>query len=265
MRPYFTIIIPNYNNGEWIEGCINSVLEQTFQDFQLIIVDDCSTDNSKELIAKYDSKFENIHAVFLEEKRFNGGSRNAGYDYASKSGFLGEYVLFLDSDDKYKDSEVLQDIYDLIVSNNNPDCVRLSYEAVRPERVIPVILQETSPQALVNDVNCATWLKVIKSEKWVHQVENSLMEDAIHNYMQCDVIDTVVPIKRICISWNRLNTNSCSTHPELQNGKWKSSMYRYVADLMDNVPKHDYCLRERNARLTAAERNVKLGRVTQDK
>ena len=265
MKPYFTIIVPNYNNCDWLDASIGSIVKQNFKSYELIIVDDCSTDNSIAKIKSYCHDYCNIHLLSLTEKRFNGGSRNAGYDYAKKHNLLGKYVLFLDSDDWYVGNNVLQDIYDCIQENNEPDCVRLSYQAIRGDRVIPVMLNEDTPAKLVDNVNVACWLRVIKTEKWVHQPENNLMEDAVANIMQCDNIDTVVPIGRICISWNRNNTNSCSTHPEAQNNKWKSSLYRYIADLMDTTCVHDYCERERQLRLSAAINNARLGRFVQDK
>ena len=51
--PFFKIIIPNYNNGKYIEACLNSILKQTFQEFEIIIIDDVSDDNSVEIINKY--------------------------------------------------------------------------------------------------------------------------------------------------------------------------------------------------------------------
>ena len=51
--PFFKIIIPNYNTGKYIEACLNSILKQTFQEFEIIIIDDVSDDNSVEIINKY--------------------------------------------------------------------------------------------------------------------------------------------------------------------------------------------------------------------
>ena len=67
--PFFKIIIPNYNNGKYIEACLNSILKQTFQEFEIIIIDDVSDDNSVDIINKYCKEYSNIHSILLKEKR----------------------------------------------------------------------------------------------------------------------------------------------------------------------------------------------------
>lgn len=55
-----SVIIPNYNNQKYIKECLDSILNQTFQDFEIVIVDDCSTDNSVDIIKRYISKNKRI-------------------------------------------------------------------------------------------------------------------------------------------------------------------------------------------------------------
>lgn len=70
MDTFFKIIIPNYNNSEWLEKCFNSIFSQTFQDFYVIVIDDVSTDNSVEIIKKYKEKYPNqFDYKVLTEKR----------------------------------------------------------------------------------------------------------------------------------------------------------------------------------------------------
>lgn len=66
---FFRIIIPNYNNGAFLRQCIDSVLNQSFKDFEIILVDDVSTDNSREIIKEYEERYYNIKAILLEEKK----------------------------------------------------------------------------------------------------------------------------------------------------------------------------------------------------
>ena len=66
---FFRIIIPNYNNGTFLRQCIDSVLNQSFKDFEIILVDDVSTDNSREIIKEYEERYYNIKAILLEEKK----------------------------------------------------------------------------------------------------------------------------------------------------------------------------------------------------
>ena len=89
MEKFFSVIMPNYNNGEWIAKSLNSIFQQTFTDYEVIVIDDCSTDNSVEQIKNF-----NVKLIECKEKAYNGGARNIGLKNAT-----GKYVLFLDSDD----------------------------------------------------------------------------------------------------------------------------------------------------------------------
>ena len=88
-----SIIIPIYNVERYLEETINSVLKQTFTDFELILVDDGSTDNSGKICDKYAQKDSRVKVIHKP----NGGvssARNAGVDNAT-----GEFIGFVDSDD----------------------------------------------------------------------------------------------------------------------------------------------------------------------
>ncbi len=101
--PTVSIIVPVYNVERYIRKCIDSILEQTYRDFELLLVDDGSTDNSGVICDEYafnDNRIRVIHKI-------NGGvsdARNAGIEAA-----LGEYVVFCDSDD-YVSSKYLNDL-----------------------------------------------------------------------------------------------------------------------------------------------------------
>ena len=249
---FFRIIIPNYNNGAFLRQCIDSVLNQSFKDFEIIIVDDVSTDNSREIIKEYEERHYNIKAILLEEKKWNGGSRNEAIKVPTDS----TYTMFLDSDDCFDDDSCLQTIYDIIINNNYPDCVRLSYNWCGDEKR-PVILTQSTPADLVAVCDVACWTKCIKTELIQYFPENTLMEDVVQHIAQCDVLQTVVPCLKPIVNWNRKNPTSCSTNPNIQNGKWLSSMYRYCADLMDLQCKTSYCEAHRVYRMETAQKDIK--------
>lgn len=106
-----SVIIPVYNVEEYIETCLKSIEEQTFEDFEAIIVNDGSKQNEKEIILKYvekDGRFRYIE----KENGGQGSARNLGVREAK-----GEYVFFVDSDD-YIDRECLRKLYTCAVSEN---------------------------------------------------------------------------------------------------------------------------------------------------
>ena len=94
--PQISIIIPMFNTEKYIGDCLDSLLCQTLQDFEVIIVDDFSTDNSREVVKKYQPKFEGRLRLIESEKNSGGCAvpRNIGMGYD-----CGKYLFFLDSDD----------------------------------------------------------------------------------------------------------------------------------------------------------------------
>jgi len=101
--PKVSVIIPNYNHAQFLEQRIESVLNQTFQDFEIIFLDDASTDNSKEVFSKYSSHPKISHVIFNET---NSGSPfkqwNKGFGLST-----GEYIWIAESDD-YAEPTILE-------------------------------------------------------------------------------------------------------------------------------------------------------------
>jgi glycosyltransferase involved in cell wall biosynthesis len=97
-RPFFSIIIPTYNRANFIADTIQSVLDQTFPYWECIIVDDGSTDNTKEIVNKINDKRVRYYWKKNEERSV---ARNYGIKKAK-----GKYICFLDSDDYYKSNHL---------------------------------------------------------------------------------------------------------------------------------------------------------------
>lgn len=92
--PAISVIIPNYNKEKYVLRCLNSILNQTFQNFEIIIVDDSSTDTSYALLQDYADKFSRIRLYRMDYNCKQGVCRNVGIDKARAP-----YVIFVDSDD----------------------------------------------------------------------------------------------------------------------------------------------------------------------
>lgn len=104
-KVFFSIIMPVYNVEKYLEKAIKSVLEQTFYDFELIIIDDASNDNSKKIYIKY-KEFCRIYR--LEKNLGLSSVRNLGLEKSK-----GEYILFMDSDD-WLENNALEILYNRI-------------------------------------------------------------------------------------------------------------------------------------------------------
>lgn len=128
-NPLFSIIVPIYNVERYLEQCIESVLAQDYQNYELILVDDGSPDNSIDICVKYAKQCPNI--VFI--RKINGGlsdARNAGIKLAR-----GKYLMFLDSDDYWEGTSILSDLQKIIVENT-PDVIFNYMSSVYPDKII---------------------------------------------------------------------------------------------------------------------------------
>ncbi len=113
----FSIIVPVYNVEKYVKRCLDSIFNQTYKDFEVIVVNDGSTDKSMDIVKKYkDVKIIN------EENRGLSHARNNGVKNAR-----GDYILFVDSDD-YINKDLLKELNKSL--NNNPDVVRFQVQSV---------------------------------------------------------------------------------------------------------------------------------------
>ena len=110
-HPKISIIMPIFNSENFIEECLSSLINQIFKNFELICVNDGSTDNTLKILKKFEEKDERIH-IITQENLGAGNARNVGMK-ASK----GEYIIFLDSDDIFNET-MLEELYAKIKGNN---------------------------------------------------------------------------------------------------------------------------------------------------
>ena len=107
-----SIIVPVYNTGKYLRKCLDSLVKQDFSDYEIIVVNDGSRDNSAEIIAEYVSKYDNVKG-FLKENGGLSSARNYGIKKAS-----GKYITFVDSDD-YVEVNFLKELYEAITSDDS--------------------------------------------------------------------------------------------------------------------------------------------------
>ena len=120
MKEKVSIIIPVYNSERTLERCLDSVINQTYKNIEILIVNDGSKDKSLEIMKEYQKKDNRIMVINQENKGLSG-ARNAGLDKAT-----GEYVTFIDSDDYIK-ANLIKDTIE-IFNRYNCDVVRNNYE-----------------------------------------------------------------------------------------------------------------------------------------
>ncbi len=110
--PKVSIIIPTYNRAKMLSRAIKSVLNQTFQDFELIIVDDGSTDNTKEVVENFQKQDSRINYIWMKNSGRPAKPRNIGIKNSK-----GKYIAFLDSDDEWMPEKLEKQI--ILFENSN--------------------------------------------------------------------------------------------------------------------------------------------------
>ena len=112
MSSLVSIITPSFNSSKFVQECVNSVVSQTYTNWELLIVDDFSQDNSKELLLNLKKKDERIKVTFLDKNIGAAEARNIAIQQAK-----GKYIAFLDSDD-YWEKEKLANQIEFMKSND---------------------------------------------------------------------------------------------------------------------------------------------------
>ena len=97
MKVFFSVVLPTFNRSNFITGAINSLLNQTYDDWELIIVDDGSTDNTKKVVEQFSKKDSRIKYHYQKNSE-RSAARNNGINKTK-----GNYICFIDSDDLYEE------------------------------------------------------------------------------------------------------------------------------------------------------------------
>ena len=235
--PFFSIIIPVYNSYKYLNKCISSILNQSFADFEIIIIDDESTDESKSLclsFAKGDSR-----VIFLEQNNSGPGSaRNKGMSLAN-----GDYIVFVDSDD-YVEENYLKTLYDNL--SDLPDVAFVGYimenesgEVFRKQ--IPLLSNKPTLNfehlifdLISNDNFGYSWCKVVR-KKFIQK--NNICFN-VQYFMHEDLVFICECLKH---TKNIITINTCSYHYIKRSNSLCSTFH---GDFIDNVEKVNACFFE---------------------
>ena len=165
-----SVIVPVYNTARYLNQCVDSIINQTLKDIEIIFVDDGSTDNSVEILRQYQAKDNRIQ-IIQQQNQYAGVARNRGMQEAK-----GKYLSFLDSDDFF-DLNMLKDCY-LCAEKNQADIVIFGYKQyddklqaiighnIEQGRYFPkgVFAADDLGENLYQAVNPAPWNKLFRRE-----------------------------------------------------------------------------------------------------
>lgn len=142
-QPSISVIVPVFNTAKYLDECITSILTQTYSDFELLLVDDGSTDGSGQICDNY-AKNDSRVTVFHQSNKGSGAARNAGLENSA-----GEWITFVDADDRVKENYLLNlfshvtGAFDMVVSYS---------EIYQNDKVVT----ESYPSKIVDDHNFQT-------------------------------------------------------------------------------------------------------------
>lgn len=232
----FSIIIPNYNGEKWTERCLNSILNQTYKDYEIIFVDDRSEDNSLEKAIRIIGDRQPATFIKNTTKRLNGGTRNVGIAEAN-----GDYIICIDCDDWLEDDEVLSDINNKL---NGEDVLFLGYKCHTKDCDFPMKFNYKDIKSAIKDIPCAIWTKCVKTSlmKETPFPEGTLFEDRIQHYRLLMKTKTFNNLGRTTYIWNRLNEHTTSERQDYIYYRFNycGELYRLIKETEDIELKEYY-------------------------
>ncbi len=175
----FSIIIPAYNAGKYISETIDSIKNQTYQNYEIIVIDDASTDNTLKEVQKYN----NIIILQNEINMRQGAARNKGLDTA-----CGDYIFFLDADDIFYSNDVLEKLVN-VINNTKTDIIYTGMDINGHKRfqVIPTIDNCKKEVRLSNyeyaNVCSICWNRNFIEENHIRFPEMICYEDVYFNFL----------------------------------------------------------------------------------
>ena len=213
-----SIIVPVYNVSEKLSRCIESILNQEYNEFELILVNDGSTDNSGDICNKYAIKDNRIKVIHKKNKGVSK-SRNIGIEHAK-----GKYIVFVDSDD-YINTNMTLHLKDIIEKEKNPDWILWGFNKISEDGIkIDKVSLEDKVYNLNNKIElykniesktfgyvwtAAFKSEIIKNNNITFNEEISLMEDLIFTYKYFEHCKRIITTSKI--EYNYIKYNSSTT------------------------------------------------------
>ena len=225
MRYMFSIIVPVYNVRLYLRECLDSLVQQRYESYEIVIVDDGSNDGSETIVDKY-RQYRNVKIIH----QLNGGlssARNTGIDNSE-----GEYLLFVDSDDYIAD-DTLFEVEKKIVNNNFPEVLAIkAYRLTSKGEIAPKIPKDTCIEGISTGLDFISW----------HCKHNSFSACA-----------PMYICKRDFVKGNHLKFENGLLH---EDELWTPVLLLKASTVID-TPLIKYFHRERNDSITHSKQNEK--------
>ena len=233
--PKVSVIIPFNNVENYIEECLNSVLSQTLDDIEIILINDASTDRTLEIVEGYLQKDSRIKLININERKGQGFARNRGIEIAT-----GEYIGFVDSDD-FIEPDMFECLYNSAKTNNTDIsmCQVREYDDINENYITSDYYSLSCLSSFQNDVfsaedtkncildiNVALWNKIYKRE-YLNNIGEKFPEGFIYEDLPF-FFGTYLSAKRIQIVWKNLYSYRIN--------RKNSTMQQFNNKILDRLP-----------------------------
>jgi CDP-glycerol glycerophosphotransferase (TagB/SpsB family)/glycosyltransferase involved in cell wall biosynthesis len=221
-EPFFSVIVPAYAVQGFLRACMDSIVTQSFTDFEVLAVDDCSPDNSGAVLDAYAAADPRVSVIHLDANVGLGLARQAALAHAT-----GRYVLFVDSDDVVAPGSFAA-IADRLVATNEPDIVIFDYERTwtrgrRLRNVLHRYLAKSGPDVFtigerkeLLTLLMVVWNKAYKREfieKFGFTFGAGYYEDTPWTYPTLLTARSITTLDRVCIHYRQRRTGSILSDP----------------------------------------------------
>lgn len=237
----FSVLIPAYNVERFIDKCLLSVLNQIYTNFEVVIIDDGSTDKTLEICQKYQDNDDRI-VVFHQENRGISYTRNKLLEIAR-----GEWVIFIDADDYVKDDLLLR-MHSSIKDNRNAEVIVCDYICMEKDNSFKIRKEPFNDKTEYlnkllcwNSINTALWAKAIKRTFIVEygikfEKDITLGEDLCFISRLFYYAREIIYLPQALYVWNRTNINSITSQGKYQYDLVR--LYETIVQFYEN--KDDY-------------------------
>ena len=216
-----SVVVPVYNMEKYLDECLSSLVNQTFKDYEIIVINDGSKDSSLEIMNDYKKNYSKLIKVFSNENQGISKTRNFGIEKSN-----GEYITFIDSDD-YVGKTFLEDMYNKIITTKSDICICDYYTVNESNEVKEYKLSNFDDSSIKNNPQL---LFIINSSPWNKLYKKSLFKDLKFEVIKYE--DLLLIPKLLVYSKKITKLNKCLNYYRIRENSETTTHDRKVFDIL---------------------------------